>query len=489
MSVYEWLGDVWAILVAVVTICGAVAASVHAILYKRDTRATVLWVGFIWLAPLAGALCYLLLGINRIKRRAHLLRKNVTLPEGFNTAGFVVAKAGFESAIPPIALEHSNLRRRIRLVDLTVESPIVAGNRVTPLFNGEEAYPAMLEAINAAQRSVVLSTYIFDRDSVGREFVAALGNAVSRGVKARVLVDGTGARYSFPTVQRMLRKAGVTCELFLPTLAPYRTFALNMRNHRKILVVDGVLGFTGGMNIRAGHRTDENGRLRVRDCHFKFEGPVVAQMRDVFADDWLFTTGEELDGPDWVADLADAGDCYCRCISDGPDEALDRLRWTLLGALATSHDRVCIATPYFLPDPLMIAALNTAALRGVSVEILLPQVNNLPFVKWACEAHLWQILERGCRVFRDPGPFDHSKVMIVDGQWVLVGSGNWDPRSLRLNFECDIECYGTDLSTKMTAWFEKRKAVAREVTLADVNGRSFPVKLRDGVARLATPFL
>jgi cardiolipin synthase len=243
------------------------------------------------------------------------------------------------------------------------------------------------------------------------------------------------------------------------------------------------------MNIRAGHRTDENGRLRVRDCHFKVEGPVVAQMRDVFADDWLFTTGEELDGPAWVADLTAVGDCYSRCISDGPDEALDRLRWTLLGALATAHDRVCIATPYFLPDPLMIAGLNTAALRGVSVEILLPQTNNLPFVKWACEAHLWQILERGCQVFRDPGPFDHSKVMIVDDQWVLFGSGNWDPRSLRLNFECDIECYDTDLSRQMTVWFERRKAGAREVTLADVNGRSFPVKLRDGVARLATPFL
>jgi cardiolipin synthase len=392
MSVSEWWGNVWAILVAVVTIGGAVVASIHAVLYKRDTRATVLWVGFIWLAPLGGALCYLLLGINRIKRRAHLLRKNVMPPEWSDSGGFVVTKSGVESAIPPLANEHSNLLRRIRLVDLTVESPIVSGNRVTPLFNGEEAYPEMLAAIDAAQRSVVLSTYIFDRDSTGREFVASLGRAVGRGVQTRVLVDGTGARYSFPTIQRMLRKAGVTCELFLPTLAPYRTFALNMRNHRKILVVDGAVGFTGGMNIRAGHRTDEKGRLRVRDCHFKVEGPVVAQMRDVFADDWLFTTGEELDGPAWVADLKAVGDCYSRCISDGPDEALDRLRWTLLGALATAHDRVCIATPYFLPDPLMIAGLNTAALRGVSVEILLPQTNNLPFDKWACEAHLWQIL-------------------------------------------------------------------------------------------------
>jgi cardiolipin synthase len=287
----------------------------------------------------------------------------------------------------------------------------------------------------------------------------------------------------------VLRKAGVRVARFLPTLAPLPTFALNMRCHRKLLLADGRIAFTGGMNIRAGHETGPDGILRIADTHFRVEGPVVAQLRDVFADDWLFTTGEVLEGPGWFPELAEAGDAHARVVDDGPDENLDRLRWTLLGALASATTRVCIATPYFLPDAALISALNTAALRGVSVEIVLPARNNLPFVQWASTAHLWQVLERGCRVFMAPGPFDHSKIMVVDGAWSFFGSSNWDPRSLRLNFELDIECYSMRLARELTTWFDARRMVSHEVTLAEVNARSLPVRLRDGIARLATPVL
>lgn len=485
MTLGDWMASAWGVVVAVTTIGGSLLASGHAILYKRDTRATVLWVSFIWLAPVAGAVCYLLLGINRIQRRAVLLRS--TGPRLDRAALEKLRQAPPE--LPPVVVVRPELGRLIQLVENVVHAPLQAGNRVEPRFGGDEAYPDMLAAIDAATRSVALCTYIFDRDPTGMRFVEALTRAVRRGVQVRVLVDDTGARYSFPTIVTVLRKAGVPVARFLPTLAPIRTLALNMRCHRKLLLIDGRIAFTGGMNIRAGHQTSPDGTLRIQDTHFRVEGPVVAQLRDVFADDWLFTTGEAIEGPAWFPALERTGDTYARVVADGPDESLDRLRWTLLGALASAASRVCIATPYFLPDTSLISALNTAALRGVSVEVVLPAKNNLPFVQWATAAHLWQVLERGCRVFMAPGPFDHSKIMIVDGAWSFFGSSNWDPRSLRLNFELDLECYSMTLSRTLSTWFDRRRESAHEVTLADVNGRSLPVRLRDGVARLATPFL
>lgn len=494
MPVGEWLSDAWGVLVATASIAGALAASGHAILYKRDTRATVLWVGFIWLAPLAGPICYLMLGINRIKRRA--TRRRSLGPR----LGRVSGKARSNrlepegEGLPPgpsVVVEPSHFVRLVRLVDNVVKIPLLPGNRVTPLFNGDEAYPAMLAAIASARTSIALCTYIFDRDPTGLQFVEALHAASKRGVQVRVLVDDTGVRYSFPSIVHNLRAAGIPVGRFIPTVTSFGvlTLSFNMRSHRKILVIDGRTGFTGGMNIRHGNVTDAQGRLEIQDSHYRVDGPVVAQIRDVFADDWMFTTGERLEGPAWFPPVEAAGADYARAIADGPDETIDRLRWTILGALAAAQRRVCIVTPYFLPDPTIISALNTAALRGVSIEIQLPAKNNLRLIQWASTAHLWQVLERGCRVWVVPPPFDHNKLLLVDGAWVLFGSANWDPRSLRLNFEFNVECYSAALTERLTIWFEARRARAKEITLADVNGRSLPVRLRDGIARLATPFL
>jgi len=485
MSLGDWLASAWGLLVALATVAGSLLASGHAILYKRDTRATVLWVAFIWLAPVGGAVCYLLLGINRIQRRAVLLR----------STGPRLDRAVLEhlrqvpGEMPPVVVVRPELARLVRLVERVVQAPLQSGNRIEPRRDGDEAYPDMLAAIASARHSVGLCTYIFDRDAVGLRFVEALAAAVRRGVEVRVLVDDTGARYSLPTILTPLRRAGVRAARFLPTLAPLRTLALNMRCHRKVLIVDGRVAFTGGMNIRAGHTRAADGSIQIKDTHFRVEGPVVRQLRDVFADDWLFTTGEVLEGADWFPELEPVGEDWARVVADGPDENLDRLRWTLLGALASATARVRIATPYFLPDASLISALNTAALRGVSVEILLPEKNNLPFVQWASTSHLWQVLERGCRVFMVPGPFDHSKVMMVDGAWTFFGSSNWDPRSLRLNFELDVECYSQHLARELARWLDGRQSVAREVTLEEVNRRPLAIRLRDGVARLATPFL
>ncbi len=183
-------------------------------------------------------------------------------------------------------------------------------------------------------------------------------------------------------------------------------------------------------------------------------------------------------------ELADSGNVIGRVIADGPDVDFEKLRWTLLAALAEAQTSVKILTPYFLPDNALITALNLAALRGVRVDIILPAKSNLPFVHWASRAMWWQVLERGCRIWLTPPPFDHSKLMIVDGQWVLLGSANWDTRSLRLNFELNVECYGREFAQEMEKVIDKKISAAREVTMADVDGRSWPATLRDALVRL-----
>jgi cardiolipin synthase A/B len=458
----------------------ALLASVHALLNKRDSRAATLWLGAIWSLPVLGPILYLALGVNRIRRKAISLgvRKTIARPVPQNLG---------ESELSGV--EH--LQMLARVVGRVVARPLSPGNRIQPLLNGDEAFPAMLAAIDSATKTISLVTYIFDNDASGKQFAEALGRAVKRGVAVRVLIDAAGTRYSWPSITHRLKHEKVPFARFLPAslLTPWRVTTVNLRNHRKVLVVDGKTAFTGGMNIRHGNLLADHPRSPVRDLHFQTEGPIASQLQETFAADWTFTTGETLDGDLWFPELQDRGDVVARVINDGPDADFETVRWTLLAALAEAQHSVQILTPYFLPDPALVTALTLAALRAVRVDIILPARSNLRYMDWASRAMWWQVLERGCRIWLTQPPFDHSKLMIVDGHWVLLGSANWDTRSLRLNFELNVEAYGRDFAGRMAKVIEEKLRGAREVTLADADGRSYGAKLRDAIARLFSPYL
>jgi cardiolipin synthase A/B len=474
------LYDAYTIIAAILGVVLAILASGHVVLHKRDVRAALGWIGFIWLAPVIGAAAYVVFGVNRIRRRAQALRLPDVRPRPPDRASLLVTE------LPPAA---RHLAPLVLLSDEVTRRPLVPGNRVTLLPGGARAYPAMLEAIEAAERTVTFSTYIFDAGLVGDRFVDALVRARWRGVQVRVLIDAVGVRYRWPPVHRALQKRDVKVALFLPRLAPAFLPFVNLRNHRKILVVDGTVGFTGGMNVRDEYFPAPDGRPPSEDLQIRVEGPVVAELQGAFAEDWAFTTGEVLDGVGYFPGLSPAGSVLARAIPDGPDEDFETIRFVLLGALAGARSSVRIVTPYFLPDPPLVTALNVATMRGVDVDIVLPERGNLPLVEWAQRAQLWQVLDRGCRVWFARPPFDHTKAMVVDGSWSLLGSANWDPRSLRLNFELDVECYDAALGAEVEALVGARIAGARPVTLAEMDARPLPVKLRDGVARLFSPYL
>jgi cardiolipin synthase len=476
----------WPYLVTLATIAAILATAVHILYYKRNTRAAAGWLGLVWFAPILGVCLYWIFGVNRIQRRAKLRfadKQSMSLPE----MGAAVSSPFIGHICGD--MEKSGMVQLSRMTDKLARQPLMQGNRITPLVNGDQAFPRMLSNIEKAQHAVALCSYIFDNDSWGKRFQKALSDARQRGVEVRILIDGVGSRYTFPPITWGMRRAGLNAAEFMKTLLPWRFQYFNLRNHRKILVIDGRIGFTGGINIREGNFLGDNPSHPIQDLHFQIEGPVVAELQRAFAEDWTFTTQEVLKGENWYPHLEPQGEGVARGISDGPDEDFDKLRMVILAALATAQTSIRIITPYFLPDPDLVSALRIAALRGVRIDILLPASSNLRMVKWASDAGLEELLREGCRIFLTASPFDHSKIMVVDQYWVLLGSANWDSRSLALNFEFNVECYDSHLAQAMEVIFQVKKATARELSLQEIISKNLILKLRNRFFRLFSPYL
>jgi cardiolipin synthase A/B len=461
---------------------GALSAG-HAIIHKLDPKGAALWTVVSFLLPVIGPLFYVAFGINRVER--HAVRRlgrsdrKIELPPDSKAASRISAEIGDSGPLPGLRA----------VADRLTKLPLLPGNRLTPLHGGEQAYPEMLSAIRSAKHSVTLASYIFDWDDVGRGFTDALGEAARRGVDVRVLLDGIGAVKSFSRVGRRLLKSGARVTSFFPLRFPLGRIRINLRNHRKLLIIDGRNGFTGGMNISQRHQATSGAKNAIEDVHFKIAGPVVAHLQHAFAEDWLLACNEVLEGDHYFPTIEKEGPAVCRGISSGPDEHLEQFHWIVNAALASARERVSIATPYFVPSSALISAMTLAALRGVEVNLLLPSTVDLPYMRWVADAYLWQIVRGGVRVFRRPPPFVHTKLMVVDRSWVLLGSGNLDRRSFRLNFEFNVEAYDPELARNLDTFLDERRQESTEVTLEEIDSRSRSVRLRNGVVKLFSPYL
>lgn len=470
----------WASLLGGLYVVAAFYASAHALLTTRDPRAAWGWIAVCLLAPLAGALLYWLIGTNRIQLRARLAFGDDSLPRTLDR----VAASGLP-AMPGVAPEE--LHELARIGGAMAGRPLLAHNRVDILHNGEQAYPAMLQAIDQARHSVWLSSYIFAGDSIGARFAEALSQAQSRGVQVRVLVDGVGDLYYRPSGSRLLRRLGVPVRRFQISRWWLPLPHLNLRNHRKLLCVDARVAFVGGINI-GDHHLVSLGRRPTVDLHFRVEGPIAEALSRVFAEDWSFGHGEVLALPE-VAASDRSGAAFCRVLTSGPNELLDRLELVLLGALANAHHRVLIMTPYFVPTAALSRGMEAAALRGVEVILMLPERSNLPWVDWATRRWLEPLLQRRVKVFLRPPPFAHSKMFVVDHYYSQVGSANLDPRSLRLNFEVMLENYSTLLAAGLADHFDQVLGQCRELTADELRASGRARRIRNAVAWLFSPYL
>ncbi len=456
----------------------SVLVTLHVLRTKRDVGSAIGWIGLAWLAPLTGTALYVMFGVNRVRRLARRLGR---ARRWSSRHGVSTGKRQLDGEYALLAEAVGRLSGR----------PLLGGNALRRFQDGDSTYPVMLAAIKSAERTVLLCSYLFHDDAVGSHFVDALVAAHARGVQVRVMVDGIGSGYLRCRAANRLQAAGVPTVRFMHSVWPWRMPFINLRTHKKILVVDGRLGFTGGMNIAVENVLRFRPKHPVSDTHFELCGPVVHQLSEAFAKDWSFCTGHEIDDAVFFPDQQEVdpscGDALMRVVTSGPDSDLEKIEFAMMQAVAMARRSVRIMTPYFLPDERLLTVLAMAAMRGIEIDVVMPQHSNQKPVDWARSANNGPLLDAGVRLWLARAPFNHSKLMTMDGRWSMIGSSNLDVRSLRLNFELNVEVYDNAISAGIEAFIAEHRHV--RLTHHDLDKRRFAVRLRDASARLMLPYL
>jgi len=371
-----------------------------------------------------------------------------------------------------------------RALGVLLGPPVVGGNRVEALQNGDEIFPSMLAAIRGARHTINFESYIYWSGDIGRSFADALAERAKAGVQVRVLLDWLGSQKIDDKLLREMRDAGVEIFLFHP-LAWYDIARVNNRTHRKLLVVDGRIGFTGGVGVAdkwQGHGQDAD---HWRDSHYRAEGPVVAQMQATFIDNWTKVSGKVMHGPDYLPDVAPLADTRAQMFSSSPDGGAESMQLMYLLVIAAATRSIDLASAYFVPDDLTSDALVAAMKRGVRLRVVLPgPIIDTDLVRRASRSTWGPLLEAGAEIYEYQPTMYHCKVMIVDGLLVSVGSTNFDPRSFRLNDEANLNVYDRAFAARQEKVFEQDIARSRRVTLADWQNRPWHEKLMERAAGL-----
>jgi cardiolipin synthase A/B len=374
--------------------------------------------------------------------------------------------------------------RFLRTMSHLLGAPMIPGNRVTALLNGDQAFPAMLEAIRSAKQSITLEAYIFRSGTMGTTFAEALAERARAGVATHLLIDWAGSKNLDDTVVEQMRQAGVQVVKFRP-LRCYNLDRVNHRTHRKLLIVDGRVGFTGGLGIEdvyLGHAQD---RDHWRDGQFRAEGPVVGQMQAAFLDNWIEAGETLLHGTNYFPPLDSVGGAWAQAVHSSPGGGTENLRLMYHLAIASASRSILIANPYFVPNTLAVSLLVAARRRGVNVEIIVPgSITDAGLVRRASRAKWGPLLEAGVQIYEYQPTMYHNKVMVVDDYWVSVGSSNFDNRSFRLNDEANLNVLDEDFALAQARIFAEDRSRSRKVTLEEWRSRPITERLEEMVARL-----
>ncbi|MDR1926199.1 MAG: phospholipase D-like domain-containing protein [Endomicrobium sp.] len=458
----------------------SVITSIHLLLHKDDIKSSVGWIALVFLSPFVGTILYIFLGINRVKRKGIRLRKNVGSSGKYS---YEIIKSIFDNL--PLYF-----RQFINFGYNAYRQRFVCGNFVEPLQNGIEAYPKMIKDIQNAKKEVFISSYIFNYDSVTDKFLEAFKTAIKNGVSIKILVDGIGTlKFFHRSIEKKLAKIkGLEYGVFLPPHIPVTLPFVNLRNHRKIMTIDGKIAFFGGMNLAKQNVLINDFKNGILDLTFRIEGPVIKQISEVFEDDWEFTTGKKFQSISRGLPNIEAGIIAARIISDGPDNKKDVIEIITHGAINIAIKKILIVTPYFLPENNILTALEMAAMRGVDIEIIIPEKSDHGFIDKAIEPNFLRLVNCGVKIYRTPPPFDHSKIFVVDDEWIFVGSANWDVRSFRLNFESNIEIFSKKLAKKLTMIAEAKRLKAKLVTIAECENLPLLKRIRNNAYHLLTPY-
>jgi len=362
---------------------------------------------------------------------------------------------------------------------------MVPGNKVELLNNGVEFFPAMLRDIAAARKSVNLEIYAFRNDKAGQRFAEGLAAAARRGVEVRLLVDGHGSKLG--PLREMLQQAGVNVQTYRP-VTPLSIFKIGRRTHRKILVVDGAISYTGGFGIAERWLGDARNQKEWRDCAVRVTGPVVGQMQGIFGEDWTFTTGEILVGENLFPRNAPAGGVLAQAVKASRGDATSVAKMLYYVAISSAKKSITLQNAYFVPDKQMREALAAAARRGVDVRIMVPGPHiDMPLVRLAGRGKYGDLLEAGVKIYEYQPSMLHSKVLVVDGLFSTVGSINFDVRSMISNAEESFIFYDKDVAARLEASFRRDLAHARDVSYDRWKKRGLDKRFAEALSTLGTP--
>jgi cardiolipin synthase len=366
---------------------------------------------------------------------------------------------------------------------------ILGGNRTQALMNGAEIFPSMLQAIRGAQKTINFETYIYWSEAIGKEFADAFAERARAGVKVHVLIDWVGSAKMEQSYLDEMEQAGVEVRKYHP-LKWYNLARINNRTHRKLLVVDGRIGFTGGVGIAGqwtGHAQDPD---HWRDSHYRVEGPVVAQMQAVLIDNWIKTTGKVLDGPDYFPELKPVGNDHAQMFSSSPQGGSESMRLMYMLSLTAAQKSIHLSISYFVPDDMTRQILIDAARRGVKVQIIVPgEFMDVDLVRRSSRSMWGDLLKAGIEIYEYQPTMYHCKVMIVDGLMVSVGSTNFDDRSFRLNDEANLNIYSAAFAASQIGVFNDDLRHSRRITYEEWKNRPFSEKIHEHLAGMLGPLL
>ncbi len=464
--------------------------SLDVLLHKHRPVSAVLWLGILWVVPYFGAAAYLIFGMDRVRRGAAARQAARAVLE---------RRARLHPTFEPFALDLSHEdphpgHHIFRATDPAVRPfRVLRGNRVELLVDGDEFYPAVLSAIEGARSSIHLQTFIFARDRVGRMVRQLLIERARDGVEVRLLYDRFGSSFAhFARFFEPLREAGGMVYSISQANPLKGRFQINLRNHRKLALIDGRVGFLGGINFAEKNVSGYRNGAPDRDYQVRLEGPAVRDLQFQFLEDWHFASGtppDDMLGHEYFPELPSVGDSLVQIVPGGPELLGRGLAEAFFAAIVAAKDSVTIVTPYFVPDESIIQGLQYAAQRGVGVRLVLPARSNHWFTGFAARALYEPLLGKGVRIFERRRPFMHAKAIVVDDVYAMLGSANLDYRSLYLNFELNIEVAGGSFLPRIVAQVDAEIAESDEVSPDAHQARPLPRKLAENLCFLFQPVL
>ena len=474
------------------------AVALHVLRHRRRADSTLLWLFVTWSMPVIGALLYAMFGVDRVpkERWRRSVARSERMDDAQTMAGAEIVPEAYWRSMGRAAATPADewIQELDRPLAAMLENfPLLGGNHVTPLLTGDEAFPAMLAAIRGAQHHIHLQSFIIGNDPVGREFMEALAVKAREGVRVRVLYDRFGSSHAlwgglfwrYRRVPNMAVAGWTQSNLFRKQLH------FNLRNHRKTLVVDGRVGFMGGVNLN-GYSRSQPGAPAIQDYHLQVQGPVVQELQYSFLRDWHVMTEEN---PDQLLSAAyferqpPAGQAFARVVNSGPSSDLRLAVDVFFNAVNLARQQVFVITPYFLPSEDLLRALRMAALRGVRVVLVVPKTSNHWYTTWAARAMYEDLLEAGVQINERRPPFIHAKAMVVDDRMAVVGSSNWDYRSLYSNYETSLVVYDTELVMNLKLIMIEDLAASEPVDLAAFKQRPIRHRYLENACGLLAPLL